>query len=128
MIRHTLGLGDVKFGDTWERERFQRNAMYDQVFPNLKGDMKVELGDIILVSDADEIPRNEVLNTLRSCVFPRKLTLETNFFYYGFQCLHQGGDWPWPQATFYVGTNTVLPQELRNEGFDSNSVRIKDAG
>jgi hypothetical protein len=40
MIRHTLNTSGVSFGNTWAREKFSRNAMYDQVIPYLTGVQK----------------------------------------------------------------------------------------
>ena len=46
-------------GDTWGRERHQRNAI-------LKGVQDADDNDIIIVSDVDEIPRVETIQKLRS--------------------------------------------------------------
>jgi beta-1,4-mannosyl-glycoprotein beta-1,4-N-acetylglucosaminyltransferase len=128
MILHTLDLKNIEFKTTWEREYFQRNAMYDQVFPLLKSPQKPNDNDIILVSDVDEVIRPDTLVTLRNCVFPPKLRLVSRFYYYSFQFLQpKGGVWPYPQATFYAGANTVLPQELRGEGTKPEIPEITNA-
>jgi beta-1,4-mannosyl-glycoprotein beta-1,4-N-acetylglucosaminyltransferase len=108
-------LNDTGFSSdgAWDREAFQRNAMFDQVFPNLSGDQKASLGDVILVSDIDEIPRPETLQLLRNCEYPRRLTLRSRFYYYSFQWLHRGEDWHHPQATIYEGDKTIRPEDLR---------------
>ncbi|KAK4216024.1 glycosyltransferase [Rhypophila decipiens] len=100
----------------WDREDLQRNAMFTQILPHLNGSRAPNYGDVIVVSDADEIPRPETLRLLKSCRFPRRLTLRSHFYYYSFQWRHQGGqDWPHPQATFYQGPHrTVKPNDLRN--------------
>jgi beta-1,4-mannosyl-glycoprotein beta-1,4-N-acetylglucosaminyltransferase len=72
------------------------------------------VGDIILVSDADEIPSRSTLTTLRNCQFPERTTLCGSFFYYSFQWRHVGEDWSHPQATYYQGLNkTIKPEDLR---------------
>ncbi len=94
----------------WDMEDHQRNAMLTQVFPRLRGHQAPHPGDVLVVSDVDEMPRPETLRTLRACAFPRRLTLASRFYYYSFQWLHRGPEWPHPQATYYQGlpnTNTT---------------------
>jgi beta-1,4-mannosyl-glycoprotein beta-1,4-N-acetylglucosaminyltransferase len=98
----------------WDMEDLQRNAMLTQVFPLLRGAQAPQLGDVLVVSDVDEIPRPETLRLLRSCHFPRRLTLYSRFYYYSFQWLHRGPEWPHPQATYYQGLRkTLRPNDLR---------------
>lgn len=119
MIYHILNDTGVEFGSTWARESFSRNAMFDQVIPHLDDVQAAGLGDVILVSDIDELPRPDTLRALRNCAFPRRLTLRSSFYYYGFQWLHRGDQWPHPQATFYEGPDhTVKPDELRGSQDD----------
>ncbi|KAK4139745.1 glycosyltransferase [Dichotomopilus funicola] len=98
----------------WDMEDLQRNSMLTQVFPLLTGDAAPNKGDVLVVSDVDEIPRPSTLRTLRACAFPRRLTLASRFYYYSFQWLHRGPEWPHPQATYYQGLhNTLRPNDLR---------------
>ncbi|KAK3335499.1 glycosyltransferase family 17 protein [Cercophora scortea] len=102
----------------WTREDLQRNSMLTQVFPRLEGNQAPTAGDVIVVSDVDEMPRPETLTLLRSCIFPRRLTLGSRFYYYSFQNLHRGAEWAHPQATYYAGRWTVKPNDLRvHDGF-----------
>jgi beta-1,4-mannosyl-glycoprotein beta-1,4-N-acetylglucosaminyltransferase len=110
---------------TWDHEDLQRNAMYDQVLPNLVGEQAPQLGDVILVSDVDEIPRPASLTVLRNCDYNRRLTLRSRFYYYSFQWLHEGEEWPHPQATYYEGENTIRPADLRNGEGGSNTLMRK---
>ncbi|KAJ4296070.1 hypothetical protein N0V88_004772 [Collariella sp. IMI 366227] len=99
---------------TWDMEDHQRNAMLTQVFPTLTGPQTPNLGDVLVVSDVDEIPRPSTFALLRACAFPRRLTLRSRFYYYSFQWLHRGPEWPHPQATYYQGpSRTLLPNDLR---------------
>ncbi|KAI1387008.1 glycosyltransferase family 17 protein [Hypoxylon trugodes] len=98
----------------WDFEDLQRNAMYTQVFPQLTGAKAPDTGDVIIVADVDEIVRPETLVVLKSCNFPRRLTLRSHFYYYSFQYLHKGTQWAHPQATYYQGWRTILPVNLRN--------------
>ncbi|KAF4628289.1 hypothetical protein G7Y89_g9865 [Cudoniella acicularis] len=100
---------------TWDYEDHQRNAMFSQVIPRLEGIKKAEMGDVLMVSDVDEIPRSATFTLLRNCAFQKRLTLRSQFYYYGFQWLHRGEQWAHPQATIYAGPeNTILPVDLRN--------------
>lgn len=113
MIHHVLNVTGHSFKDAWERERFSRDAMMDQVFPTLTEDQKVNLGDVILVSDIDEIPRANTIKALRNCQFPHRLTLRTDYYRYSFQWLLREDQWIHPQATFYEGAETIKPESLR---------------
>ncbi|KAL9601535.1 MAG: hypothetical protein Q9219_002487 [cf. Caloplaca sp. 3 TL-2023] len=114
MVHHVLNQSGVEFDGAWARETFTRNAMFDQVIPFLNDEQAAGQGDVILVSDVDEVPRPDTLKALRNCAFSRRLTLRSHFYYYGFQWLHRGDQWPHPQATFFEGPDhTVKPQDLR---------------
>jgi beta-1,4-mannosyl-glycoprotein beta-1,4-N-acetylglucosaminyltransferase len=100
---------------TWDLEDHQRNAMFDQVIPGLEGEQEARIGDVIIVSDVDEIIRPATLQILRNCDFHQRLTLRSRFYYYGFQFLHKGPEWEHPQATTFQGrSNTIRPANLRN--------------
>ncbi|MCJ1457998.1 hypothetical protein MMC28_008367 [Mycoblastus sanguinarius] len=104
---------NIPRGDTWERERFTRNALFDQAIAILDGPHAPAQGDVLVVGDVDEIPRLSTVTTLRNCAFPPRVTLRSHFYYYSFQWLHRG-DWPHPQATFFNGASeTIRPQDLR---------------
>jgi beta-1,4-mannosyl-glycoprotein beta-1,4-N-acetylglucosaminyltransferase len=100
---------------TWDLEDFQRNAMFVQAIGGLKDEKAPKRGDIIVVADVDEIVRPAALMVLRNCDIPRRVTLRSRFYYYGFQWLHRGEEWAHPQATTFQGLgNTILPAALRN--------------
>lgn len=113
IIYHMVDFQGMEDNSTWEREHYQRDSMLDVVFPSLIGAQAPSLGDVILVSDIDEIPRPSTLTLLRNCLFPERTTLRSRFFYYSFQWEHEGGDWNHPQATFYQGSSTIKPEDLR---------------
>ncbi|KAK2616265.1 hypothetical protein QQS21_000900 [Conoideocrella luteorostrata] len=99
----------------WDYEDLQRDAMYEQAMLRLVGDRAPVNGDVIIVADVDEIPRPQSVLVLRSCNYPRRLTLASKFYYYSFQFLHTGPEWQHPQATYYEGSRTTLkPTNLRN--------------
>jgi beta-1,4-mannosyl-glycoprotein beta-1,4-N-acetylglucosaminyltransferase len=99
----------------WDYEDLQRDATYEQVMLGLRGQRAPKKMDVIVVADVDEIPRPQSLLVLRSCNFPRRLTLASKFYYYSFQFLHTGPEWQHPQATYYEGRwRTLKPTNLRN--------------
>ncbi|KAM3077442.1 hypothetical protein ACMFMG_006785 [Clarireedia jacksonii] len=115
IIYHLLENPPLKSHRTWDYEDHQRNAMFTQVIPQLNGAQTANMGDVLLISDVDEIPRPETLDLLRSCKFNKRLTLRSRFYYYGFEFLHKGPEWAHPQATTYAGpSKTILPADLRN--------------
>ena len=121
MIYHTLNESGVAgtFKDTFRHEAFQRNGLLNQVLVKIpeSDERAPQMDDVILVSDLDEIPRPSTIQTLRNCRFPRRLTLASRFYYYSFQWLHRGEEWPHPQATYYQGPRwTILPDKLRMKG------------
>ncbi|KAH6680471.1 family 17 glycosyltransferase [Halenospora varia] len=124
MIVRTLDLEELGEEGTWAKERFSRNAMYEQVIPDLTGAQQAFQGDVILVSDVDEIPRPDALKALRNCDFPKEVTMHTKMYYYGFQW-QQRTDWGHPQATFFDGEKTILPDALRGT---QNAAHLYNAG
>ncbi|KAF2716012.1 glycosyltransferase family 17 protein [Polychaeton citri CBS 116435] len=100
----------------WDHEDYMRNALFDQVFPALMGTEEApRIGDALVVSDIDEVPRPDTMLTLRNCDFPRRLTLRSHFYYYSFQWKHVGDQWAHPQATTFHGLrDTIKPVNLRN--------------
>ena len=99
--------------DTWAYEQYSRNALFDQVLLSLTGEQAPSQGDVLIVGDIDEIPRLEILATLRNCAFPPRVTLRTQMYYYSFQWLHRGELWPHPQVTYFDSERTIKPQDLR---------------
>lgn len=117
IIYRVLDFEGLENNSTWEREHYQRNALFTTVFPGLLGEQTPQLGDVLLVSDLDEIPRPATISLLKNCDFPQRTTLRSRFYYYSFQWEHRDGDWDHPQATFYQGDSaTILPEDLRMGG------------
>lgn len=104
---------------TWDLEDFQRNAMVLQGLGSVEGTEKAaKKGDVLIVSDVDEIPRPVSVVLLRECRTQKRVTIRSVFYYYGFQYRHKGKQWSHPQATVYAERRTILPVDLRN-GEDS---------
>ena len=123
IIHHVVELtkANLPQGDTWEHERFIRNAMFDQALASQTGEKAPSKGDVLIVADIDEIPRPSTIKVLRNCAFPPRVTLRSQFYYYSFQWQHRGEQWAHPQATFYNGpTGTVRPDpDLRHGKADA---------
>ncbi|EXJ80669.1 hypothetical protein A1O3_06953 [Capronia epimyces CBS 606.96] len=113
IIYRMVDFDGMEDNSTWEREAYQRNSLFDAVFPSLVGVQAPSLGDVIMVSDTDEIPRPWTITLLRNCEYPQRVTLRSRFFYYSFQWEHAESDWYHPQATFYHGSATIRPENLR---------------
>lgn len=121
MIHHVVNFtgSSLPEGDTWEHERFIRNAMFDQALLSLSGDQAPVQGDVLLIADIDEIPRSSTMKALRNCAFPPRVTLRSQFYYYSFQWQHRGEQWAHPQATYFNGPDTIRPENLRNGKADA---------
>jgi len=105
----------IQQGDTWGYEHLSRNALLDQGLASLTGDQAPNQGDVLVISDIDEVPRLNTLTALRNCAFPPRVTLMGQFYYYSFQWLNRKAQWPHPQATYYAGPDdTIKPEDLRN--------------
>ncbi|KAL2270178.1 hypothetical protein VTJ83DRAFT_2362 [Remersonia thermophila] len=84
----------------WQIEALQRNALFTQVFPRLARERDVAGSSS---SGGGGGGGGE-----------RAPSPGTRFYYYSFQWLHRGPEWPHPQATYYQGLQgTVLPEDLR---------------
>ena len=119
IIYHALSLEHLDGNRSWDREAYTRNSLLDVVFPSLVERAAPEIGDVIIVSDLDEIPRPDTLTVLRNCEFPERIILWSRFFYYSFQWQFTGQvgrNWRHPQATYYQGPEkTIKPDDLRME-------------
>lgn len=116
IIYHLLNDEAIQDYGAWDREHYQRNALITQVFPNLLGDKAPNMGDVIIVSDVDEIPRPETIEKLRNCDIPERTGMESKFFLYSFDWHRTDSQWFHPQATFWKGEDTILPESLRMTG------------
>jgi beta-1,4-mannosyl-glycoprotein beta-1,4-N-acetylglucosaminyltransferase len=113
IIYHALDMTEGNFHDEWSRESYSRNALLTHVFPSLLPPQAPSTKDVLIIADIDEIPRPETLEVLRNCEFPQRTTLRSRFFYYSYQWQHRGKEWEHPQATYFLGSETVMPQDLR---------------
>lgn len=146
IIRRTLSQFSAEFAPGKDREAAARNAVYTQVVPLLTGPQKAETGDVLILSDVEEVIKPVILKALRNCEIPQVTTVRTRKYWYSFQWVKTdaivlgaapsdgqpdignaaGSDsaagnglsnelWSHPQVTTYQGTETVLPNDLRND-------------
>jgi len=116
-----LSYCDKPSDDRWENERAQRNAIGDY----LKTVCKPE--DLIILTDADEIPSEQAVRAAQSSKLPGRLYMR--MYYYFLNC-RQNGQWPWPAYCRYrefVSVFKGLAQSLRISGTLAHQ-DIYDAG
>jgi len=114
MIIYRVVEDPVQSHRIWDHEDYLRNALFKEVFPGLTGTtQQANTGDVLVVSDMDEIVRPGAMLLLRYCSVPARLTLRTHFYYYSFQWRHRGPQWAHPEATVYRGSGTIMPNDLR---------------
>jgi len=114
MIIYRVVEDPVQSQRIWDHEDHFRNALFKEVFPSLTGTtQQANPGDVLVVSDMDEIVRPGAMILLRHCSVPARLTLRTHFYYYSFQWRHRGPQWAHPDATIYRDSQTIMPNDLR---------------
>jgi beta-1,4-mannosyl-glycoprotein beta-1,4-N-acetylglucosaminyltransferase len=113
-IIHRVVEDPIQSARIWDHEDFFRNSLLHAVFPALVGtEQEARHGDVLVISDMDEIVRPGTALVLRYCDIPARLTLRTDFYYYSFQWRHRGLQWAHPDATIYQGAYTLPPNDLR---------------
>ena len=50
IIYRELNLTGVKLKDSWARERYQRDSLYDKIIPVLEDEQKAQIDDVLIVS------------------------------------------------------------------------------
>lgn len=85
IIRRTLSRFSSDFAPGKDHEAAARNAVYTQVVPFLTGMQKAEIGDVLIVSDLEELLRPATLQVLRNCDVPHITTVRTRRYWYSFQ-------------------------------------------
>jgi len=114
MIIHRVVEDPVQSQRIWDHEDYLRDALFKSVFPGLTGaTQQANPGDVLVVSDMDEIVRPGTMLLLRYCLIPARLTLRSQFYYYSYQWRHRGPQWAHPDATVYRGDMTIMPNDLR---------------
>ena len=121
---------DVLSGNsTWEREASHRNALLDLGLH--QPGKEARRGDIVIMSDVDEIPRSAVVVAMKKCpeIRGRVVVLELGFFYYSY--LNRAREpWSVPMALQYPGPDVSLNSTLLRKTNTSTTevVRFRNAG
>lgn len=85
IIRRSLSQSSSDFAPGKDHPAAARNAVYSQVVPLLTGHQKASLGDVLLVSDPEELVRPDTMEVLRKCHIPNRVTIRTRNYWYSFQ-------------------------------------------
>lgn len=100
----------------WDRERFQRNAL-------VRGLEDAEDDDIIIISDADEIPRALTVDQYKTSM--GLVALKMDKFGYYLNCMEGRQTWDRARIMPYSLLKHTSPEEIRNGGFNA---ALPDAG
>lgn len=91
IIRHSLSQFSHDFKDGLDHTVTTRNALYTRVIPLLTGSQKVQPGDILLISDVEELVRPVAMKVLRNCNVPERTTIRTRKYWYSYQWMKVDG-------------------------------------
>lgn len=105
--------------DSWSIERHQR----DQI---MRGLTQCNDNDIIIIGDADEIPRATCLKEYK----PENgiMALQQRLYYYSLDCQSDGDLWDWCKMVTYGELKTKSPCEVRYTPFTNRQNLIPNAG
>ena len=100
-------------GDTaWDREHYQRNCLFTFGLHN-KG-QEARTGDIVILSDLDEIAKPKWVAALKLCTgYASQLTLEAHWSMYSFDNEVQNVIWQKAKAFVYNEDEAVVAESLR---------------
>ena len=113
----------------WVNENAQRQAIFQAGLHSEKA--PVREGDIVIVTDIDEIVRPSILQALKMCTGydGRRIRFFMDLYYYAFTSRNTKRDfWEHPDATIYSASNEPDAQEMRNGGDQRFSLIIRNAG
>lgn len=85
IIRRNLSQSSSDFAPGKDHPAAARNAVYSQVVPLLTGSQKAAPGDVLLVSEVEELVRPDTMEVLRKCHIPKRVTIRTRNYWYSFQ-------------------------------------------
>lgn len=98
-------------GTPWEREKFQRNIIY-----NALGILCPSDDSIIIISDSDEIPNHAAVDSFK----PDKKFAALAMKKYGYylNCI-ESDEWDMARIMTYAYLKDKTPEEVRNSGVDN---------
>lgn len=107
IIRHSLSEHSHDFKYGLDHEMTARNALYTRVIPLLTGSQRVEPGDVLLISDVEELIRPITMKVLRNCHIPERTTVRTRKYWYSYQYMKVDS----PATTPGTAEANVLPEQ-----------------
>lgn len=120
-IHHYLYEFSSHENTSWEREHGVRNGLWNTERA-LKG-LPLSDGDVILVSDADEIIEPHVLQLMKSCDgFPSLVGFHLKFFYYSFEYHMMKQNWNKPRGIVYNSKETLPSSEIARNKKEVNGI------
>ena len=126
-IKHVIvdDFPENKDNDPWKTERYLRDALFLKGLPH----SKLRDGDILVVSDVDEIIRPEILRALKYCegFNGTKVQFVTTLFYYSFSNKINSLKWGHPDATMYHSNESLVSAEVLRTPSESSTI-FSDAG
>ena len=104
-------LHDLQGQTAWDKEHFSRRQIFAEGLHHIG--KEVQPGDIVILSDLDEIPKPDVLRALKQCSgFPSVMALECPVAYYSFDLV--GADWSMAKVSVW------------SDGLDAQDIRMRD--
>ena len=124
-IHHYVYEFESEHMTSWDREHAVRNSLWDMT-KSLQG-LPVEEGDILMVSDLDEIVRAQYLYAVKRCDgFPELFGFHLVFYYYSYEFRMLDTIGNYPRIYFYKPNEQIpLPQKIR---YEHQLIAIHDGG
>ena len=100
-LLHHVVLTTLQGSDAWARERYQRDSLFTRALDSLPQSARPRTGDIIMLGDADEIPKPHALYAFKHCQgirFP--VAMQAVLQYYSFD-RYSKTLWQNPKAALY---------------------------
>lgn len=95
-------------GNAWDNEYHQRNAL-------TRSYSMFEDDDIIIISDLDEIPRNEIIQKIRDRTIQIPVRLGMKFYNYNFNCFISQTQHNVPAVYYVKDARGITPQKIREQ-------------
>eukprot|EP00879_Flechtneria_rotunda_P004000 GHRR01004241.1.p1 GENE.GHRR01004241.1~~GHRR01004241.1.p1 ORF type:complete len:317 (+),score=5.20 GHRR01004241.1:63-1013(+) len=109
-VRYSV-LDALEGDDAWSREHYQRDALFTVALQS--PGVSAHAGDILLVSDVDEIPKPAFIRAMKLCDgFRYPLSLHAQLRYYAFDTL-VGQSWHAPRAVLFSQPLQLTASEVR---------------
>ncbi len=115
-ITHIIAHDPPNTSNAWDNEKFQRNAI-------MKGLANCDDNDIVIIGDADEIPRAEAIKKYQIEMGQTSLVMDK--FGYFLNCMEGKQSWRSSRIMPYNYLKDKTPDQVRNSGFDN---QLENAG